>query len=88
MLPDGAAMEDYIMNSLFNDLVDFCAGVIGFLVSGGLAVLGVYIAVWYAKNFSENKNFFRNILIIAAITLGLVLIAPNIVTLLFNNIKM
>ncbi len=76
------------MNSLFNDLIDFCAGVVGFLVSGGFAVLGVYIAVWYAKNFSEGKKFFRNILIIAAVTLSLVIIAPNIVILLFNNMKM
>ena len=76
------------MNNFFNGLVDVCAGVVSFLVCGGLTALGVYIGIWYAKNFSDEEKFFRNILIIAAVTLGLVIIAPNIVTLLFNNMKM
>lgn len=76
------------MNSIYNNLVDVAANVISFIVSGGLMVLGVYIGIWYAKNFSESKNFWRNILIIAGVSLAAVLISPTLIIHLFESIKM
>lgn len=75
------------MKQLINNIIEFFGVIIGLIAGGGMLALGIFVVKRYIQCHSDEEHFKRNLTIIIGVAIFFVLFVPNIVFLLFDQLK-